>query len=113
MPKEKYVYDRKKFCIPVTKAEPLSSIQFIIDDFIEKKITFCIDGEGESWEIWRYVEDNDSDKIKKKRYPRNSQIPLCGRKGNNRIRSCIKPIILLLKKTPERSGVFHYIDRIF
>lgn len=69
MPKEKYVYDRKKFCIPVTKAEPLSSIQFIIDDFIEKKITFCIDGEGESWEIWRYVEDNDSDKIKKSGTP--------------------------------------------
>ncbi|MCK4312888.1 MAG: hypothetical protein KAW88_09155 [Candidatus Cloacimonetes bacterium] len=65
MAKEKYIYDRKKFCIPVTKAEPLNSIQFIIDDFKNKKITFCIDGEGESWEIWRHVEDNDSDKIKK------------------------------------------------
>ena len=69
MSKEKYVYDRKKFCVPVTKAEPLNSIQFIIDDFINKKITFCIDGEDESWEIWRYVEDNDSDKIKKNGTP--------------------------------------------
>ncbi|MBN2460363.1 MAG: hypothetical protein JXB60_02050 [Candidatus Cloacimonetes bacterium] len=69
MAKEKYVYDRKKFCVPVTKAEPLSSIQFIIDDFIKKKVTFCIDGEGESWEIWRYVEDSDSDKIKKSGSP--------------------------------------------
>ncbi len=67
----KYVYDRKKFCIPVTKAEPLSSIQFIIEDFISKKITFCIDGAGESWEIWRYVEDADSDKIKKNGPPEN------------------------------------------
>ncbi|MCF7793998.1 MAG: hypothetical protein K9N09_07130 [Candidatus Cloacimonetes bacterium] len=69
MAKDAYVYDRKKFCVPVTKAEPLSSIQFIIDDFINKKVTFCIDGEGESWEIWRYVEDGDSDKIKKNGTP--------------------------------------------
>lgn len=65
MKKEKFIYDRKKFCVPVTKAEPLSSIQFIIDDFIRKGITFCIDGEGDSWEIWRLVEEEDSDKIKK------------------------------------------------
>lgn len=71
MKKEPYLYDRKKFCVPVTKAEPLNSIQFIIDDFIKKKITFCIDGEGESWEIWRLVEDNDSDKIKKNGSPEN------------------------------------------
>jgi len=70
----KYVYDRKNFCVPVTKAEPLSSIQFIIDNFISKKITFCIDGEGESWEIWRYVEDNDSDKIKKSGPPESPKI---------------------------------------
>lgn len=69
MAKEAYVYDRKKFCVPVTKAEPLSSIQFIIDDFINKKVTFCIDGADESWEIWRYVEDGDSDKIKKNGTP--------------------------------------------
>ncbi|MCD4818184.1 MAG: hypothetical protein K8S23_05800 [Candidatus Cloacimonetes bacterium] len=68
---EKYVYDRKKFCVPVTKAEPLNSIQFIIDDFMKKGITFCIDGEGESWEIWRLVEDNDNDKIKKTGSPEN------------------------------------------
>lgn len=66
---EKYVYDHKKFCVPVTKAEPLSAIQFIIDDFIKKKITFCIDGEGESWEIWRLVEEDDNDKIKKSGTP--------------------------------------------
>ena len=72
--KEKYVYERKKFCVPVTKAEPLSSIQFIIDDFVNKKVTFCIDGEGESWEIWRLVEDNDSDKIKKNGSPENPKI---------------------------------------
>ena len=68
---EKYVYDRKKFCVPVTKAEPLNAIQFIVDDFIEKKLSFCIDGEGESWEIWRMVEENDSDKIKKTGSPEN------------------------------------------
>jgi len=66
---EKYVYDKKKFSVPVTKAEPLGSIQFIVDDFVNKKITFCIDGAGESWELWRMVEDNDSDKIKKNGSP--------------------------------------------
>ena len=65
MAKEKYLYERKKFCVPVTKAEPLNSIQFIINDFMKKKITFCIDGKGETWEIWRHVDDGDSDKIKK------------------------------------------------
>lgn len=70
MPEEKYVYDRKKFCVPVTKAEPLNSIQFIVEDFINKKMTFCIDGENESWEIWRFVEDSDSDKIKKNGAPK-------------------------------------------
>ena len=67
----KYVYDRKKFCVPVTKAEPLSSIQFIIDDFINKGLTFCIDGADETWEIWRCAEENDSDKIKKGGTPEN------------------------------------------
>lgn len=74
MTKDKYIYDRKKFCVPVTKAEPLTSIQFIIDNFVSKKITFCIDGAGESWEIWRYVEDNDSDKIKKNGPPESPKI---------------------------------------
>jgi hypothetical protein len=32
---------------------------------MKKKITFCIDGKGETWEIWRLVDDGDSDKIKK------------------------------------------------
>ncbi len=71
MSKENYVYDRKKFCVPVTKAEPLNSIQFIIDDFICKQVTFCIDGKKDSWEIWRHVEDSDSDKIKKNGSPEN------------------------------------------
>lgn len=68
---DKYVYDKKKFCIPVTKAEPLSSIQFIINDFIEKKISFCLDGVDDSWEIWREVQDGDTDKIKKSGSPSN------------------------------------------
>jgi hypothetical protein len=66
---ERFVYDRKSFCIPVTKAEPLDSIQFIIDDFVRKGITFCIDGDGDQWEIWRLVEEGDSDKIKKTGMP--------------------------------------------
>jgi len=64
-----FVYDKKCFCIPVTKAEPLDSIQFIIDDFTRKHVTFCIDGDGEQWEIWRHVEEGDSDKIKKTGMP--------------------------------------------
>ncbi|MCK4338820.1 MAG: hypothetical protein KAW87_02375 [Candidatus Cloacimonetes bacterium] len=67
---EKYVYDAKKFCVPVTKIGTLESIQFVIDDFIEKKVTFCVDGSGERWEVWRIEEEGDSDKIKKKDFPR-------------------------------------------
>lgn len=74
MAKSKYVYDKKKFCVPVTKAEPLNSIQFIIDSFVEKKVTFCIDGEDESWEIWRLAEEEDTDKIKKNGAPENPKI---------------------------------------
>lgn len=66
---DSFVYDKKNFCIPVTKAEPLDSIQFIIDDFTRKGVTFCIDGDGEQWEIWRHVEESDSDKIKKTGMP--------------------------------------------
>lgn len=66
---KKYVYDKSIFCIPVTKAEPLSSIQFIINDFIKKGITFCVDGENDQWEIWRLVEEDDSEKIKKSGMP--------------------------------------------
>lgn len=71
---KKYVYNKENFCIPVTKAEPLNAIQFIIDDFVGKEVTFCIDGEDDQWEIWRHVEDNDSDKIKKKGMPENPKI---------------------------------------
>lgn len=67
---EKYVYVAKKFCVPVTKIGTLESIQFVIDDFIEKKVTFCVDGSGERWEVWRIEEEGDSDKIKKKDFPR-------------------------------------------
>lgn len=70
----KYVYDKKLFCIPVTKAEPLNSIQFIINDFIDKKVTFCVDGEDDQWEIWRLVEENDNDKIKKPGMPSHPKI---------------------------------------
>jgi len=71
---KKYVYDRTKFSVPVTKAEPLNSIQFIIDDFINKKISFCVDGEGDYWEIWRVAEENDSEKIKKKGSPEKPKL---------------------------------------
>ncbi|MCD4827983.1 MAG: hypothetical protein K8R90_00950 [Candidatus Cloacimonetes bacterium] len=71
---DSFVYDKKSFCIPVTKAEPLDSIQFIIDDFTRKGVTFCIDGDGEQWEIWRLVEDNDSDKIKKTGMPTHPKL---------------------------------------
>ncbi len=67
--RERFIYDREMFTVPVTKAEPLRDIQFIIDDFIEKKITFCVDGAGQSWQLWRKVEDGDSEKIKKKGSP--------------------------------------------
>ncbi|MBC8383066.1 MAG: hypothetical protein H8E22_04590 [Candidatus Cloacimonetes bacterium] len=67
---EKYLYDAKKFCVPVTKIGSLESIQFVIDDFIVKKVTFCVDGSDDRWEVWRIEEEGDSDKIKKKDYPR-------------------------------------------
>ncbi|MBC8525802.1 MAG: hypothetical protein ISS28_01490 [Candidatus Cloacimonetes bacterium] len=68
--KEKYIYDAELFCVPVTKISPLENIQFVIDEFIRKKITFCVDGSGDRWEVWRIEEKGDSDKIKKKDYPR-------------------------------------------
>ncbi len=71
MSENKYVYRKKEFCIPVTKAEPLNAIQFIINDFVRKEVTFCIDGEEDQWEIWRLVEEDDSDKIKKNGMPSN------------------------------------------
>jgi len=66
---KKVKYDPKKFCIPVTKTEPRDSIQFIIDDFIEKGLSFCVDGSGNRWEIWRAAEEDDRDEIKKKGAP--------------------------------------------
>ncbi len=68
---KKYVYDRNKFCIPVTKPKSLSSIQFIVEEFIKKRLSFCINGEGEYWELWRHVEEEDDDKIKKGSPPTN------------------------------------------
>ena len=60
-------YEQKLFSIPVTKTEPLESIQFIINDFIKKKISFVVDGKGTKWEIWRHEFENDPDNIKKKK----------------------------------------------
>eukprot|EP00831_Metopus_contortus_P055606 TRINITY_DN47121_c0_g1_i1.p2 TRINITY_DN47121_c0_g1~~TRINITY_DN47121_c0_g1_i1.p2 ORF type:complete len:132 (+),score=16.38 TRINITY_DN47121_c0_g1_i1:85-480(+) len=45
------IYEKKKFCIPVTKAEPFEAIQFIVEDFCDKGISFCVDGMDEQWEI--------------------------------------------------------------
>lgn len=69
MGKKKVIYKKEDFCIPVTKAEPLEEIQFIIDDFVEKKVSFVIDGSDEQWEIWREAEEEDSEKIRKKGMP--------------------------------------------
>jgi hypothetical protein len=66
---EKYIYEPEKFCVPVTKIGPLENIQFIIDEFIRKKVTFCVDGDKDKWEVWRMEEEEDSDKIKKKDFP--------------------------------------------
>ncbi|MBC8312690.1 MAG: hypothetical protein H8E33_00395 [Candidatus Cloacimonetes bacterium] len=68
--KKKYVYEAEKFCVPVTKISPLESIQFVIDDFKKRKVTFCVDGNEERSEIWRIEENGDSDKIKKKNFPK-------------------------------------------
>lgn len=72
--KQKYVYHKKDFCIPVTKAEPLPQIQFIIDDFVKKNVNFCVDGDEDQWEIWRMVEENDSEKIQKPGMPSNPKL---------------------------------------
>ncbi len=69
MKKGPYTYYKVKFCIPVTKAEPLDSIQFIIDDFKRKKVTFCLEEKDNLWEIWRIEEETDNDKIKKDGMP--------------------------------------------
>ncbi|MEA1972998.1 MAG: hypothetical protein U9N34_06870 [Candidatus Cloacimonadota bacterium] len=69
MAKKKVVYQKENYCIPVTKAEPLEEIQFIIDDFVEKKISFVIDGNDDQWEIWREAEEEDSEKIRKTGMP--------------------------------------------
>ncbi len=64
-----YIYQKEKFCVPVTKAEPLDEIQFIVEDFQKKKVTFCIEGSDNHWEIWRVEEEDDSEKIKKTGMP--------------------------------------------
>ena len=63
------IYEKKKFCIPVTKAEPFEAIQFIVEDFCNKGISFCVDGVDEQWEIWRMEEPGDIPNIKKKDMP--------------------------------------------
>ncbi len=68
--KDKYLYKAEEFCVPVTKIGTLKEVQFIIDNFKNKKSTFCVDGSDDRWEVWRREEEDDSDKIKKKDYPR-------------------------------------------
>lgn len=67
---KKYLYDARKFCVPVTKITSLESVQFVIDSFKKKELNFCVDGSDDRWEIWRMEEDEDSDKIKKKDFPK-------------------------------------------
>jgi len=67
---EKYLYKAEEFCVPVTKIGTLKEIQFIIDNFKKKEATFCVDGSDDRWKVWRREEEGDSDKIKKKDYPK-------------------------------------------
>jgi hypothetical protein len=43
--------------------EPKETVEFIIQEFVKKGITFCIYEEDENCEIWRLVEETDSQKI--------------------------------------------------
>ncbi len=65
MSEDCFVFCKEEFCVPVTKMEPTESIQFIINEFVQKAITFCIYEEGDKCEIWRIVEPEDCIKIKK------------------------------------------------
>ncbi len=67
--------DEPVFNVQVTKAEPLESIRFIIDDFIDKRLTFCIDGSGDKWVIWREALITDSSQIVRRTgYPKKPKI---------------------------------------
>ncbi|MBN1231726.1 MAG: hypothetical protein JXA60_00025 [Candidatus Coatesbacteria bacterium] len=67
--------DEPVFNVQVTKAEPLESIRFIIDDFIEKRLTFCVDGSGDKWVIWREALITDSSQIiRRSGYPKRPKI---------------------------------------
>jgi hypothetical protein len=74
MSKGEFVYHSSDFCIPVTKAEPLQDIEFIIKDFIDKKLTFCLTRKDDMWEIWRLRLEEDSDKIFKDGAPTKPDI---------------------------------------
>ncbi len=63
MAKGEFVFRSEEFCIPVTKAEPLEEIEFIVSDFIKKKLTFCLVEKEGMWEIWRLKLEGDNDKI--------------------------------------------------
>ncbi len=66
-----FIYKKEDFCIPVTKACSRSEVEFIVKDFISKKVTFCLGGDEEETEIWRQAGDRDLDCIKKKGSPEN------------------------------------------
>ncbi len=63
MEKGEFVFKSEEFCIPVTKAEPLEEIDFIISDFIRKSLTFCLIQKDGLWEIWRLKLEGDNEKI--------------------------------------------------
>jgi len=66
-----YIYKRENYCIPVTKACSRSEVEFIVKDFIDKKVTFCLGGDDEEIELWREADDRDLDCIKKKGSPKS------------------------------------------
>ena len=74
MAKDSFVFKGEDFCIPVTKAEPLKEIDFIIKDFVVKKLTFCLVRREELWETWRLRIEGDTDKIYKEGAPTKPDI---------------------------------------
>ena len=69
----KEIYKKNEFCVPVTKSSPMEEIEFIIKDFVQKKISFCVGKVKTGFEIWRKAESTDIDSIKKKGAPTKPQ----------------------------------------
>lgn len=65
----KVVYNKNEYCVPVTKSATMEEIEFIIEDFLKKKVTFCIGKTKTGYEIWRKEESGDIDNIKKRGSP--------------------------------------------